>query len=64
MRLCAFLLLLLYGCSKPMVRCDAHLKPINLTAATGAAAAAGNAATAVSDGTGTAGGTPPARRVP
>ena len=73
MRLIVFLLSLLCGCSSPMVRCDAHLKPINPPAA-GPAAAAATAATAasaagggVTEVSGTAdseGGTPPSRRAP
>jgi hypothetical protein len=79
MRLIVFLLSLLCGCSSPMVRCDAHLKPINPPAAGPAAAAAtaASAATAataasaagggVTEVSGTAdseGGTPPSRRAP
>jgi hypothetical protein len=57
MRLVVFFISLLCGCSAPMVRCDAHLKPINLPAAGGG----------ISETSGTpdsAGGTPPSRRAP
>jgi hypothetical protein len=33
MRLLVCLIPLLWGCSSPMVRCDAHLQPINRAAA-------------------------------
>jgi hypothetical protein len=70
MRLIVFLIPLLCGCSTPTVRCDAHLKLINLpTAGPAGAAAAAAAAPAggVTEVNGTAdpaGGTPPSRRAP
>jgi hypothetical protein len=67
MRLIVFLISLLCGCSAPMVRCDARLKPINLPAAGPAAAAAsavGGVATEVSGTTDSAGGPPPSRSAP
>ncbi|MEA3159733.1 MAG: hypothetical protein QOD95_1281 [Gammaproteobacteria bacterium] len=41
MRLILCLIPLLCGCSAPIVRCDAHLVPINPPAAGGAASALG-----------------------
>jgi hypothetical protein len=65
MRLIVFLISLLCGCSAPMVRCDAHLKPINLPAAgPAAAAAAGGGVTEMSGTADSVGGTPPSRRAP
>jgi hypothetical protein len=70
MRLIVFLIPLLCGCSAPMVRCDAHLKPINFpaagpaAAAAAAASAAGGGVTEVSGTADSAGGTPPSRRAP
>jgi hypothetical protein len=40
MRLIVCWMALLCGCSKPIVRCDAHLQPINAPAASGALGAA------------------------
>jgi len=57
MRLIVLLISLLCGCSTPTVRCDAHLKPINPSAA-------GGAVTEVSGAADSAGGTPPSRRTP
>ena len=39
MRLIVCLIALLAGCSSPIVRCDAHLQPINSPTPRGAAAA-------------------------
>jgi hypothetical protein len=70
MRLIIFLISLLWGCSTPTVRCDAHLKPINLPAAGSAAAAAavasaaGGGVTEVNGTADSAGGTPPSRSAP
>jgi hypothetical protein len=70
MRLIVFLISLLCGCSAPMVRCDVHLKPINLPAVGSAAAAAaaasvaGGGVTEVSGTVDSAGGTLPSRRAP
>ena len=70
MRLIVFLISLLCGCSAPMVRCDAHLKPINLPTPVPAAAAAavssvaGGGVTEVSGNIDPAGATPPSRRAP
>jgi hypothetical protein len=70
MRLIIFLISLLWGCSTPTVRCDAHLKPINLPAAGSAAAAAatasgaGGGVTEVSGTVESAGETSPSRRAP
>ena len=55
MRLLVCLMALLCGCSKPIVRCDAHLQPINApVASAGASSAPGGAAKAAA----TAGRTP------
>jgi hypothetical protein len=67
MRLIIFLIPLLCGCSTPTVRCDAHLKPINLPAAGPAAAAAAGAGGGVTEVSGTAdsaGEASPSRRAP
>jgi hypothetical protein len=50
MRLVICLMPLLCGCSTPIVRCDAHLQPINPPAASSSPSAAEQ--------------TPPARRAP
>jgi hypothetical protein len=60
MRLIVFLISLLCGCSTPTVRCDAHLKPINLPAAGPAA----GGVTEVGGAADSSGGTPPSRRAP
>ena len=40
MRLLVCLMALLCGCAKPIVRCDAHLQPINPPVASGGASSA------------------------
>jgi hypothetical protein len=40
MRLLVCLMALLCGCSKPIVRCDAHLQPINPPSTSGGASSA------------------------
>jgi hypothetical protein len=40
MRLLVCLMALLCGCSKPIVRCDAHLQPINAPVASAGASSA------------------------
>jgi hypothetical protein len=57
MRLIVCLLLLLCGCSTPMVRCDARLQPINPAAASVGPTAAGVASGAAAKAS-------PARRAP
>jgi hypothetical protein len=57
MRLIVCLIPLLWGCSAQIVRCDAHLLPINPPAA-------GGAAPAPVGTPGAAAQTPPARRAP
>jgi hypothetical protein len=65
MRVIVCLIALLCGCAAPQVRCDAHLLPINLPAASGVVSpVADGAAPATANGAAPAAASQPARRAP